>query len=146
MDVEIARSRLAVAVRNAVLEASARQMQWGVDDCALFFADIIRDALGYDPAADLRGTYDTAEGAARALGKLWLCFHSHAFARKWGWHRVDPSEALPGDVGFMRFPISETQRRITVMVCRAPGWFCGRSERGVVTVQYKAVRLVSAVV
>lgn len=33
--------------------------RWGQNDCALWCASAVLDATGYDPAADLRGTYGT---------------------------------------------------------------------------------------
>lgn len=41
--------------------------EWGRNDCALFAADAVQAITGTDLAADFRGTYDTALGAARAL-------------------------------------------------------------------------------
>jgi hypothetical protein len=32
---------------------------WGQSDCALWCADAVRHETGFDPAADLRGTYST---------------------------------------------------------------------------------------
>lgn len=40
---------------------------WGSHDCALFAADCVRVQTGIDPAADFRGRYDDARGAALAL-------------------------------------------------------------------------------
>lgn len=35
------------------------RFEWGVSDCALWAADFPRLATGHDPAAHLRGTYNT---------------------------------------------------------------------------------------
>jgi len=40
---------------------------WGTNDCAIFCSDWIKLATGQDPAANLRGTYDSGRGAQRAL-------------------------------------------------------------------------------
>lgn len=40
---------------------------WGSNDCCLFAADWIREATGFDPAAELRGTYSTALGGVRLI-------------------------------------------------------------------------------
>jgi hypothetical protein len=43
------------------------RFQHGTHDCALFAAGAVLAMTGFDPAAALRGQYDTAAGAARAL-------------------------------------------------------------------------------
>jgi hypothetical protein len=40
---------------------------WGKADCCLFAADWVRLATDLDPAADLRGKYDSALGARRII-------------------------------------------------------------------------------
>ena len=40
---------------------------WGKADCCLFAADWVRLATDLDPAADLRGKYDSALGAGRII-------------------------------------------------------------------------------
>ena len=35
------------------------QFLWGKNDCALWCASAVQHVTGYDPAADLRGTYST---------------------------------------------------------------------------------------
>lgn len=44
--------------------------QWGVHDCCLFAADAVLAVTGHDLAADLRGTYTSADEAARLLRRL----------------------------------------------------------------------------
>lgn len=39
------------------------EIRWGERDCLLFCADAVRAMLDYDPAASLRGTYTTEDGA-----------------------------------------------------------------------------------
>src|SRR4051812_21753510 len=51
---------------------SASEMQWGKDDCALWCANILKDALCYDGAERFRGRYRTRIGAGRVLGKAGL--------------------------------------------------------------------------
>lgn len=43
---------------------------WGENDCCLFAADAVLAVTGHDPAADLRGTYATAEQAAQVLRRV----------------------------------------------------------------------------
>lgn len=49
---------------------SERPFLWGQHDCALFAAGAIKAMTGVDPAADFRGKYDDARGAAAALREL----------------------------------------------------------------------------
>lgn len=42
-----------------LVERSARPFTWGTDDCSLFLADWWRFVHGVDPAARVRGTYET---------------------------------------------------------------------------------------
>ena len=52
----------------AFIEARrARAFSWGENDCALFAADWVLECTGTDPAASLRGTYQTAAEAARIV-------------------------------------------------------------------------------
>lgn len=102
-----------------------RPMEWGIDDCALASANVIRSALQYDPAASFRGKYSTREGAKEALGKLGLGFALRAAAKQHGWKRINPEEADIGDIGLLM----QGGIPVTVM-CKVPGWFIGRGEVG----------------
>lgn len=44
--------------------------KWGSHDCALFAASAVQRMTGVDIAADFRGRYDTAKGAALALREV----------------------------------------------------------------------------
>lgn len=48
-------------------DCSERPFVWGQHDCCLFAADVIQTLTGVDPAAELRGTYESALGAARVI-------------------------------------------------------------------------------
>lgn len=123
------RARLESAVVAAMDAASASVMQWGVDDCALWAANIIRDVLGYDPAKPNRGRYKTRRGALRVLGAGGMLKAMRAAARRHKWKRVDPEAAQPGDVGLVWTEVSGRPVLATV-ICRKQGWFVGRNERG----------------
>ena len=41
---------------------------WGVRDCTLWVADWCELHFGFDPAAEIRGQYNTASGARRIIG------------------------------------------------------------------------------
>lgn len=120
-------------IRAALSEALDREvdrwckepMVWGQDDCALAVANVIRDALGYDPAAPWRTGYRDQDGADAALGAMGLGHALRAVARVHGWTRITPARALTGDVGVIL-----QGRRPCVVICRAQGWFMGRSETG----------------
>lgn len=44
--------------------------EWAKNDCCLFASDWVQLCTGVDPAADLRGKYSTALGAARILKEM----------------------------------------------------------------------------
>lgn len=48
-------------------KASGRAFKWGQEDCALFLANWWRHVHGTDPAAWLRGGYDSEDGAAAII-------------------------------------------------------------------------------
>lgn len=56
-------SRLAALVR----QRRHMPLQWGVHDCCLWAADAVQAVTGVDIAADVRGTYSTAEQAQAVL-------------------------------------------------------------------------------
>lgn len=71
---------------------------WGERDCCLWAADAVQAVTGVDQAADLRGTYSTAYGAARVLaqtgGLAALC------TQRLG-PEVAPVAAQVGDIGLV---------------------------------------------
>lgn len=139
MDADIRRD-LASAVLAEMNSAASRPVQWGIDDCALFAANPIWKALGYDPASAWRGRYNSREGALKLLGRMGLGFALRRAAKRHGWLRIDPGNAVVGDVGLSIFPVSETETAITTLICRAPGWFVARSDNGFTAVKSDLVR------
>lgn len=87
-------SRLAALV-GARLQ---QPFEWGVHDCALFAADAVKAVTGVDPAAELRGTYSTAAGAARVLSERGGL---DAIATAALGQPRAPLMARPGDVGLV---------------------------------------------
>ena len=86
---------------------------WGVNDCCLWPADAVLAMTGHDLAADLRGTYSTARGAAsvlRYLGGL-----PEAIGR--GGREIPPLCAATGDVG-----IVTDGERLVGAVCIGENW------------------------
>lgn len=54
-------------MRGYLRETAGTRFEWGKCDCVLWVADFVRLALGFDPAADLRGRYSTSFGARREI-------------------------------------------------------------------------------
>jgi hypothetical protein len=135
------RRRLRRSVERHMKSSLSEEMKWGHDDCGLWFANIIKEALGYDPGDQWRGKYQDREGALKALGKPGLVFWGNAMAERYGWKRIPASKAAPGDVGFTKI-----NGVACVVVCRSRGWFVGRDQNGFTAIPAKLVRAVSKVV
>jgi hypothetical protein len=116
----------------AAMEAACRApMRWGVDDCALWVADILRPALGFDPVAAFRGRYRTRLGAWRVLGRDGLLGRIRIVAKARQWRPIAPADALVGDLGLAPVrPAGGGGPVLAAVICRAPGWFVGRNEQG----------------
>lgn len=128
------RARLEAGVVAALDRANNAPMAWGVDDCALWAADVVRDVLGYDPAKKFRGRYTTRNGARRVMGPNGLKGAVRLAARRHGWQRIKPEMAQPGDAGLawtlVEIPGRPATSVLATVICRAQGWFVGRNERG----------------
>lgn len=87
-------------VRLAALITARLQapFAWGRMDCCLFAADAIQACTGHDPAADLRGTYATAEQAAQVLHRAGGVAGA---AIKRAGPVVPVALAQPGDIGLL---------------------------------------------
>ena len=86
---------------------------WGEHDCCLWAADCVRTITGTDPAADVRGTYQTALEAARVLqatGGLAACGQRAGAP-------IAPLCARVGDVG-----IVNDGQRDALAVCSGDVW------------------------
>lgn len=86
---------------------------WGSHDCCLWAADCVLATTGHDPAADLRGTYTTALGAARVLSAIGGL--PAAGAR--GGPAIPPLAAAVGDVGLVQH-----DGRDLMAVCAGSVW------------------------
>ena len=88
---------------------------WGTQDCALFAADSVQACTGIDPAADVRGTYNTAAQAQQVLqangGLVGL-----AIARLGP--VVAAALAQPGDIG-----LANLCHTHTLAVCVGPHFY-----------------------
>lgn len=78
--------------------ANSRRFSWGRHDCALFACDAALAITGDDLAAPLRGRYETALGAARALKR---------FA---GGELAETAEKIAADHGIAEVPVTFAQR------------------------------------
>lgn len=121
------------SIAVAMERASSKRMQYGVDDCALWVADIQAPILDYDPAARVRGRYKTRRGAARIIGRDGLLGQLKQIARRHKWTRIAPTLAQPGDTGLAWTTVEANGKQVATLatvICRAPGWFFGRNEGG----------------
>ena len=125
------RERFDDAIIAAMNSAGENIMQWGRDDCALWCADIVRKVCGYDPARDFRGHYRSRRGAHKVLGSRGLKGAIERAARRHGWKRIRPDMARIGDIGIARMTQPDGSEAFTTVICRAHGWFVGRSEHGI---------------
>lgn len=143
------RRRAEAEIGAAMQRWSEVEMVWGRDDCMLAVADIVKAATGKDPARRFRGRYQTRRGAIRVLGPGGTERAARDSARALHWRKVDPAEAKPGDVGLMKIAARTARgRRVTTysaVICRAPGWFVGRAERGFVALSAAKIERVWAI-
>ncbi len=101
---------------------------WGRNDCCLFAADAVLAMTGVDHAADARGSYGDAAGAARTLQRLGGIAAVGARAGA----ACAPAFAQPGDVGLV-----EHEGRATLAVCHGSHWLAP-VERGIGVLPFAA--------
>jgi hypothetical protein len=121
------------SIGEAMERAAAKRMRFGIDDCALWVADIQKPILGYDPAKLVRGRYKTRLGSLRVTGADGLLGQLKQIARRHRWKRIAPAQAQVGDTGLVWTVVEIRGKRTAVLataICRAPGWFVGRNEGG----------------
>lgn len=100
-------------------------------DCALFVADWVEKATGTDPAADLRGTYASAFGAARQIAR-WGDYET-----MWRLHMAmagfnTTSSPREGDVGVVLDAAGNT-----VSAIRFDDKWAAKSEGGIVVEDFR---------
>ena len=113
-------------------EGAARPFVWGACDCSLWPADWVASRVGFDPAADLRGTYSCWLGAVRRMrragGLPWL------FGPRLEACGMRPTnEPAPGAVGVVLAPMG-----LVGAVRTKHGWAVKR-EQGVIIAPYRTV-------
>lgn len=127
------RERIAAEVEAALDRAEGVPARWGVDDCTLFIADILRAATGKDPAEDFRGKYGDKAAAYELIGPRGLAYGIQRRARRYGWQPMSRSRvrlAQYGDLGIYRGPGVQA----CVLKC-GPGFWLGRADYGVAYVR-----------
>lgn len=139
------RDRYETEILTALDAIDERPAQWGVDDCALWVANIVKRVTGVDPAATWRGNYADRDGATAVLGSLGLGFAIRQAAKTMGWRHIDANEADTGDIGIIMVPTPDGSKRPMTMICRVRGWFVGRSEDGFLVLDASAVKSAWAV-
>jgi hypothetical protein len=88
-----ARERFEALVRARLREP----FSWGTHDCCMWAADAVLAKTGRDPAAEFRGTYSDAMGAARLLESLGGIASVGAMVGE----EIRPLQATWGDVGML---------------------------------------------
>lgn len=141
MATELKRAKLEAAVLSAMDRACSSGMQWGVDDCSMWCADILLDALGYDAAARFRGRYKTRLGAMRVLGHGGVIGALNEVASANGWRTIEHGFEHSGDIG-----IISNGKIASAAICRSPGWFVARDRAGYAGVPTVAVAQIWAVI
>lgn len=127
---------MAQLLSAAVLAHLREGMQTDFDrasgaDCAMWVADWVEKATGTDPAANLRGTYASAFGAARQIARF------GGYALMWRLHMAvagfnttcAPQE---GDVGVVLDAAGNT-----VSAIRFDDKWAAKSERGIVVEDFR---------
>ena len=101
-------------LQACVAERWRTPFEWGQFDCVLLAADAVLACTGEDLAAEYRGTYSDAAGAARLIethGGL----EAIAAARLGA--EIRPVLAQPGDIGLL-----SNEGRPCLSVCTGAGW------------------------
>lgn len=99
-----------VSISDYLRKTASSRFSWGECDCALWAADLVLERTGTDPARVLRGTYDSAFAARRALMRL-------------GGLRTVVSNAMAG------FPAGEIHDGVALVLVGART-FCGILSQG----------------
>ena len=99
-----------------VEEARLRPFAWGVHDCCLWGADVVRSITGRDPGAQWRGTYSDALSAGRLLRRLGGIEAVAAM----GGRAIPVAFAAAGDVGLVQANAEDGSHSIGA--CTGTGW------------------------
>lgn len=84
---------------DAINLARVKSFAWGVNDCCLMAADIVKAITGVDIAADYRGTYSNeAEAEAILVAAGGMAALIHSAVAPLGWTRTRVTLARRGDL------------------------------------------------
>lgn len=117
---------------TAAVERSHQPLEWGVDDCALWVADAVKQASGHDPAAAYRGRYANAREAIRLwreAGGFDALIAGSLEAQ--GWREIDVHEAQDGDIGLCHADYRRPDRHAVTL--HFGGYWTARAGIGVVS-------------
>lgn len=103
------RSDWVAALESYLIGCSTKHFRYGDIDCALFAADWVQVATGVDLAAEYRGKYACAFGAARALKEIAHGGLIEAATRALGNPLAAPEGAHRGDIALAPV-VTETGR------------------------------------
>jgi hypothetical protein len=103
-----------------------KEVQWGVDDCLHSAGTLSQIIKGYDPIAAIRHQWVDEKSATEfelKFGRTRIRA-ALAIAKMLGYKRIDPADAVVGDMGVVRCDDAMP------MSCLTPdGWFC-RAPKG----------------
>jgi hypothetical protein len=113
-------------LKRFLRDIARRPFIWGVSDCELTLADWVLAVEGWDPAADLRGTYDDEAGAAAVMAEA-----GGAVAMISRQLRRPPcTDVRSGDIGLIEV-MGAGGTQIVGAICIRPDRWAAKSPRGV---------------
>lgn len=115
-------------------ERAQDHFEWGRNDCALFAADCVLTATGFDPAAEFRGKYATEREALRLLKETNL----EKLADRWFPRLPSPLAATSGDIGLVMVKESGLE---AFVVCGGGQWWYGPAENGLAPYPRSDIRI-----
>jgi len=117
---------------DAAREAMDRPWQWGVADCCTGACDAFLALWGVDPMAELRGKYDDATSAYRAI------------IARGGWEKMIegfakgaglvPSPGVSGDIGLIK-----SMGKPALALCVSPGMWAAKNMVGMTLIQCEGI-------
>lgn len=137
MDANLIRDRIAEEIERAIDRAEGRVVAWGSDDCMMWAANILRDALGHDPAEPFRNRYSCHTDALKVIGEGGLPAAVRRQCKALGWRGIRKRETAEiGDFGVMRnLTTGDHSCVLRYNTDRAGrGFWIGRADRGVALV------------
>jgi hypothetical protein len=112
-----------VIAADYLARAAGTRFRWGAHDCCLWIADWLVLRGHADPAADLRGRYRTARGAARVLSR-----HGGVpglFASRAALAGLPRTEApVAGDIGVVQVTDLAGDAKPAGAICTGARWAC----------------------